>query len=67
MPWLATDPMIERLEIVQNAFSDCSTMADVCVRYGARVALLTANGTPLRGSATIVAHSTSHASRCAHE
>ena len=45
MPWLATDPMIERLEIVQNAFSDCSTMADVCVRYGARVALLTTNGT----------------------
>ena len=45
MPWLVTNLMIERLEIVQNAFSDCSTMADVCARYGARVALLTANGT----------------------
>ena len=30
MPWLETDPMIERLKFVQDALSDRFTMADVC-------------------------------------
>ena len=34
MPWLATDPMIERLKIVQNVLSDRFTMAEDCARYG---------------------------------
>ena len=34
MPWLETDPMIERLKFVQDTLTDGPTMADVCARYG---------------------------------
>ena len=34
MPWLATDPMIERPKIMQNVLSDRFTMAEDCARYG---------------------------------
>ena len=33
MPWLKTDPMIERLKFVQDALGDRFTMAEVCARY----------------------------------
>ena len=34
MPWLETDPMVERLKFVQDAQSDRFTMAELCARHG---------------------------------
>ena len=34
MPWLETDPVLERRHFVQDLESGHWTMAELCVRYG---------------------------------
>jgi hypothetical protein len=55
MPWLETDPMLERHHFVQDLESGHWTMTELCVRYGIRRSGLAklAEASTVRGSGRV--------------